>query len=200
MRVRLAAISVLVVLLSACGSAYRDTSMFHDRIISEQPLPAEEYAVYSAALLEFPPGKTPGHDWLTVTGITIRPDTVDVTDLGKSEGKFSQDMLGRLVAAGDTVYLIESRFAESLKVAISPVLDTTAADWAPVRWHRVRDRHQFAGILSLSRVAFDDSRQMALVYGLWGTGTLGSGSPRVVLLRKQEGVWKILSSNELDAL
>ena len=169
--------------------------MFHDRIISEQPLPAEEYAVYSAALREFPPDKAPGHDWITVTGITIRPDTVDVTGLGKSDGEFSHEMLSRLSAAGDTVYLVESRFAESLNVAISPVLDTT--DWVPVRWHRVRDRHQFAGIVSLSRVAFDESRQTALVYGLWGTGRLGAGAPRVVLLRKQEGAWKVLSSHEL---
>ncbi len=130
-----------------------------------------------------------------MTGITIRPDEADTAVLREVHKSVSEDMQKRLRASGDTVYLMEERFAKSLNVAISSVLDTT--DWVPVKWQRVRHRPHVAGLTSLSRVAFDASGQTALVYGLWGTGTLGSGYARAVVLRKDRGTWEIVASHAL---
>lgn len=196
MRHRRIAIIALAIVVSACAAAYRDPSLFHGRIISQERLPAEEYAVYSAALREFPPDTTPTHDWIEVTGITIRPDERDTAALRTVDASVTEGMLRRLTASGDTVYLVEERFAKSLNVVTSPILDTI--DWAPVKWQRVRHRPHVAGLTSLSRVAFDETGQTALLYGLWGFRTIGTGSPRVVLLKKQAGAWKVAFSRALQ--
>lgn len=178
----------------ACGPAYRSPVLFKDRVISQQKLGAAEYAVYSAALLEFVPDHH-ARDWIAVTGVTIPAEPIDPAQF-KSEHRLQVENLGRkLLAANDTVYVIDQRFAESLSVAVTPLMDTI--QWIPVQWHRTLHRTYPAGLVNLSKVAIDPDGQWALVYGLSGKGPVGTGFPRAVLLRKNVTGWTVADSRSL---
>ena len=178
---------------AACGPAYRTPALVKGRSLSQQALPAEEYRVYSAALAEFLPNAK--KEWVSVTGVTIRAEHIESSVFGDAYATITQDLLSRLAASGDTAYVIGNHFAESLSVATCPVVDTT--DWVAIRWQRTMHRSYPAGLISLSRVAIDPGGEWAMVYGLSGTGPVGTGFPRVVLLRAESGAWKVIASRAL---
>lgn len=178
----------------ACGPAYRSPTLFKGRVISQQKLGANDYAVYSAALPEFLPDDD-SQDWIAVAGVTIPAEPVDPLQFNEAHRSTVEELAGKLLVSSDTVYVIDQRFAEPPSVAVSPLMDTI--NWVPVQWHRTIDKTYPAGLVSFSRTAIDPAGEWALVYGLYGKGPMGSGFPRAVLLRKQSGSWSVVDSQRL---
>lgn len=188
------ALLCLLTLGLACGGKpYRSPNLFGDRIISQQKLSAAEYEVYSAALPVLAPGPR-DKDWISVSGVTIPAEYVDLTLFEPDHRAVMEGLFRKLNAASDTVYVIEGRFAESLAVAPVPLMDTST--WVPIQWDRTLHRPYPAGLVSFSRVAMHPTGEWALVYGLYGNGPVGTGFPRMILLRKLEGHWQVVESHE----
>jgi len=179
---------------AACGPAYRSPALFKGREISQQKLPSEDYAVYSAALPEFLPDDEPG-DWIAIAGVTIPVEPVDPLLFDEAHRSQVDELGESLLRSSDTVYVIDARFAEPPTVAVTQLMDT--ANWVPVRWHRTLHKSYPAGLVNLSRVATDSEGQWAAVYGLSGKGPIGTGFPRAVLLRQQNGRWVVVESQPL---
>ena len=187
-------LSCVVWSLTACGPAYRTPVLFKDRVISQQKLGADDYAVYSAALPEFLPDSA--REWIAVTGVTIPADPVDASLFDEAHRPLVEDLGHRLIAAGDTVHVIDQRFTEPPPVAVTPLMDTI--NWVPVQWHRTLHKSYPAGMVSFARVAKDPGRDWALVYGLAGKGPVGTGIARAILLQRQAGEWRVVESRPLD--
>lgn len=188
----------MIALLVGCGQAYKSPVLLQDRILCRESIPADDFDVYSAALPSLLPGDRASRDWITVTGVTVPAEGIDLSLFAQSHRDVAQALAHRLRMASDTVYVIDGRFAESLAVVVAPLMDTT--EWVPIRWHRTMHRSYPGGILSLSRVAQDaaDGERWAMVYGLYGKGPIGTGFPSVLLLRRDGLDWVVVESHSLE--
>jgi len=121
-----------------------------------------------------------------VTGLGLRPDL---------ERAFED-------ANGLAVALDPARFLLDLPVSLLP--DKTARDIFAHRdedgWTVFRERYPGAqGLLTLSRVAFDASRQTAVVFVNNQSGWLAGEGAVFVLARRGDGAWVVVERHERPA-
>lgn len=179
-------------LLLACGPAYRTPALFLGRAVSTDTIPGGEYDVYRAALPAFYPSQ-PDRSWVSVTGVTIPAEVIDATRFAEPHRDQASALARSLLRLNDTVYVLSGLANSSVKLV--PMIDTLSG--TPSRWQRVMHRPYPAGLVSFARAAVAEDGQWALVYGLTGRGPVGTGFPRVVLLRREAQGWSVVESHPL---
>lgn len=195
-----AALAAAAILACAAGSGA--TRRARQSEVSE-----EEYAVYSAVLDGmFAGGKVAFDSQAEVKRLVIDDHTAQDRDRGDAAGEswaYVRQAMPSLTPEAIADYTAKNKESSPLKRSLRPKLDYVLVERAELDkmfakgggwWEEFYRRFpDSGGYASLSRVGFDAGGNRALVYIKHSCGGL-CGSGHYVLLKKEEGAWKVEKS------